>query len=146
MSLELQPISFAEACAFIAEHHSHHKPPQGWKFGLALNDGLRVVAVATVGRPVARMLDDGWTLEVTRLCTDGTPHAASKLYAACWRAVRSLGYRQLITYTLAEEKGTSLLAAGWKVVGRTQGGSWSRSSRPRFDNAPMGPKTLWEVR
>jgi hypothetical protein len=143
MTLELQPISFAEASEFILTHHRHHLPPQGWKFGLAINDGQQVVAVATVGRPVARMLDNGWTLEVTRLCTDGTPHAASKLYAACWRATQALGYRKLITYTLKEEAGTSLMAAGWKIIGQTSGGSWSCPSRPRVNKAPQGAKTLW---
>lgn len=32
-----------------------------------------LVGVAVVGRPVARLLDDGLTLEVTRVATDGTP-------------------------------------------------------------------------
>lgn len=144
--LDIQPITFAEACAFIVQHHRHHLPPQGWKFGIAINDGVAVVGVVTVGRPVARMIDDGWTLEVTRNCTDGTPHVASKLYAAAWRATRALGYRRLITYTLAEERGTSLTAAGWRIVGQVKGRSWSRPSRPRVDRHPLGDKTLWEAR
>jgi hypothetical protein len=258
VTLELQPISYPEACAFIRDHHRHHLPPQGWKFGIAVNAPIaldelegqlcrawsaetsahqvgwtddnpargqcavtalivqdvaggelmrcmvngqshyynllptgdvdytarqfdrpvdysrseprsrdyvlahpdtvrryellssrlvlrRVVGVVTVGRPVARMLDNGYTLEVTRCCTDGTPHACSKLYAAAWRATRALGYRRLITYTLAEEPGTSLTAAGWRVVGQTSGGSWSCPSRPRVDLAPLGQKKLWEA-
>lgn len=145
MRLDVQPITFREACAFIRQHHRHHIPPQGWMFGVAVNDGEKVVGVATVGRPVARMLQDGWTLEVTRCCSDGTPHVASKLYGACWRAARALGYRRLITYTLAEESGTSLRAAGWKELYRSQGGSWSRPSRPEVDKHPLGQKTLWEA-
>jgi hypothetical protein len=143
--LHIQPISFAEACAFIARHHRHHRPPQGWMFGCAVNDGERVVGVVTVGRPVARMLQDGWTLEVTRCCTDGTPHVASKLYAAAWRAARALGYRRLITYTLIEEPGTSVKALGFREVHKTSGGSWSRPSRPEVDKHPLGQKTLWEL-
>ncbi len=143
--LELQPITYPEACAFILKHHRHHLPPQGWKFGIAVNDGQKVVGVVTVGRPVARMLDDGYTLEVTRCCTDGTKNAASMLYAAAWRACRAMGYRRLISYTLAEEPGTSLRAAGWRVVGQTDGGSWSCPSRPRVDKHPTGQKTLWEA-
>ena len=145
MSLALQPITYGEACAFIRQHHSHHLPPQGWKWGLAVNDGDRVVGVVTVGRPVARMLDDGWTMEVTRCCTDGTPHAASKLYAAAWRAARAMGYRRLVTYTLAEETGTSLLAAGYRALYQTDGGSWSRERRPRVDTHPIGQKVMWAV-
>lgn len=143
--LELQPITFSEACEFIAMHHRHHLPPQGWKFGIAVNDGEKVVGVVTIGRPVARMLDNGLTLEVTRCCTDGTKHAASMLYGAAWRAVKAMGYKRLITYTLAEETGTSLAAAGWKSVYQTSGGSWSCKSRPRVDKHPMGQKTLWEA-
>jgi len=143
MALELQPITFAEACSFIRQHHRHHLPPWGWKFGLAVNDGSKVVGVAMVGRPVARHYDDAWTLEVTRCCTDGTRNAASLLYAAAWRAAKGLGYRRLITYTLAEESGTSLIAAGWKVLGKRRGGSWNMPGRPRVETWPTGQKTLW---
>jgi len=145
MPLSLQPVTYAEACEFIRRHHRHHHPPQGWKFGIAVNDGEKIVGVVTVGRPVARRLDDGWTLEVTRCCTDGTKNAASMLYGAAWRAAKALGYRRLITYTLASEPGTSLRAAGWRVVGVTPGRSWSVPSRPRVDRHPLGQKTLWEA-
>ena len=145
MRLNLQPITYKEACAFIADHHRHHLPPQGWKFGIAVNNGQRVVGVVTVGRPVARMLDDGLTLEVTRCCTDGTKNACSMLYGAAWRAAKALGYQRLITYTLAEEAGTSLVAAGWKEIGNRGGGQWGREGRPRVDTHPTGQKTLWEA-
>ena len=144
--LELQPITFKEACEFIKRHHRHHLPPAGWKWGIAANDGEKVVGVITVGRPVARHYDNGWTLEVTRCATDGTKNTASFLYAAAWRATRAMGYKRLITYTLIEEPGTTLRAAGWKVVHQTRGGSWSCPSRPRVDKHPVGQKTLWEVR
>ena len=145
--LEIQPITFDEACQFIDKHHSTHDAPQGWKFGCAVNDGENVVGVVTVGRPVARHYQDGYTLEVTRCCTDGTKNAASKLYAAAWRAARALGYRRLITYTINElEDGTCLNAAGWEVVHERAGGdSWDRPSRPRVTTHPEGQKTLWEV-
>lgn len=141
--LHLQPITYREACAFIAQHHRHHLPPHRWKFGVAVNDGERVVGVATVCTPVARMLDDGYTAEVSRNCTDGTPHVASMLYGACWRAARALGFRRIITYTLASEAGTSLRAAGWRVLYQTSGGEWTRPSRPRVVKAPTEAKTLW---
>lgn len=145
VGLSAQPITFAEACAFIREHHRHHNPPVGWLFGLAINDGEKVVGVAMVGRPVARMLQNGYTAEVNRLCTDGTPHVASKLYAHCWQAAKALGYRRLITYILAEEPGTSLRAAGWRLIGERGGGSWNCQSRPRVDTHPIGQKQLWEA-
>lgn len=145
MSIELQPITFAEACAFVKKHHRHHQPPVGWLFGVAANNGTAVVGVAMVGRPVARMLQDGYTAEVIRLCADGTPHVASMLYGACWRAAKALGYRRLITYILSDEPGTSLRAAGWRLIGERGGGSWSRDGRPRVDTHPLQAKLLFEV-
>jgi len=142
--LELQPITFKEACIFIDKYHSHHLPPQGWKFGIAVNNGSEIVGVITIGRPVARHLDNGWTLEVTRCCTNGFKNAASKLYASAWRTVRAMGYKRLITYTLISEKGTSLKAAGYKILYQTKGGSWSSKSRPRIDKHPKQQKILWE--
>jgi len=143
--LELQPITYKNACEFIKVHHSHHLPPQGWKYGIAVNDGRNIVGVIMVGRPVARLLDNGRTLEVTRCCTNGYKNAASKLYSAAWRVCKNLGYKRLITYTLASEFGTCLKASGWKILYQTRGGKWDRKNRPRFDLQPTCPKTLWEA-
>jgi len=142
--IHLQPITKTEADAFIVEHHRHHIPSVGWKFGIAVNDGDKVVGVIVVGRPVARGLDKPYIAEVTRCCTDGTKNAASMLYGAAWRACRAMGYRRLITYTLAEEEGTSLVAAGWDSVGKVKGRSWSCNSRPRVDKHPLQHKMRWE--
>jgi hypothetical protein len=98
-----------------------------------------------VGRPVARGLQDGWTLEVVRLATDGTPGACSALYSAAWRAARAQGYRRLVTYILAEESGISLRAAGWKEVAAVRGRSWHCPSRPRVDKTPLQDKIRYEV-
>lgn len=143
--LSLQPLTLAEANAFILANHRHHGKVVGWKFGVGVSDGARLVGVAIVGRPVARMLDDGRTLEVTRLCTDGTPHVASKLYAACHRAASALGYTRLLTYILDSESGVSLRAAGWRQTAFSDGGTWSRPSRLRIDKAPITPKWRYEA-
>jgi len=146
VSLSIVPISLAEANAFVAEHHRHHKPVPGAKFCIAVADQAgKVCGVAIVGRPVARMSDDGWTLEANRVCTDGARNACSALYGAAWRVTKALGYRKLITYTLPEEGGVSLRAAGWRLLGERGGGSWSRPSRPRIDTAPMQTKLMWEA-
>ena len=132
--LAIVPIHFKEACEFILAKHRHHRPPQGHKFSLAVTfDGL-LVGVAVVGRPIARYLDDGKTLEVTRLCTDGTANACSKLYAASWRVGREMGYQKMITYILQTEPGTSLLASGWICEGVAGGGNWNKPGRPRLDS------------
>jgi hypothetical protein len=143
-TLCLQPITRREAHAFIRAHHRHHRPDQGDKFCIGANNGDTVVGVVVVGRPRARLLDDGWTAEVTRCCTDGTKNACSILYAAAWRAARAMGYRRLITHTLPQEGGASLRASAFRLVGEAGGGSWNRRSRPRVDTAPQGQKLVWE--
>lgn len=142
--LQIVPISFLEAKKFIKQYHRHHKPPLGHKFSIGCANNKTIVGVAVIGRPIARMLDDGWTLEVTRLCTDGTKNACSMLYAAAWRAARALGYKKIITYILKNEAGTSLTAAGWKCLGQCGGGSWHRQHRPRVDKHPLQQKLRFE--
>ena len=143
--LQLQPITFREACKYIEQHHRHHKPPRGMKFCIAVNDGEKVVGVIVAGRPVARLLDDGWTLEITRCCTDGTYNSSSMLYGAATRAGFAMGYKRIITYILQNEPGTSLKASNWKLVGQAGGGTWDRKARPRIDDHPIDQKTLWET-
>ena len=144
--MRIVPLSLREANAFVARHHRHHPPARGCKFCLGLADDDGVHGVAIVGRPVARLLDDGLTAEVTRLCTDGAPNACSRLYRAAWRACAAMGYRRLLTYTLPEEGGASLRGAGFHFAGEAGGGSWSRGARPRSDRAPTGRKHRWELR
>lgn len=145
MRLSIVPVSFSEAQAFVRQHHRHHGAPRGHKFSIAAADEIGAVhGVAMVGRPVARGLQDGWTLEVNRLATDETPNACSMLYAAAWRATRALGYRRLVTYTLAQEPGTSLRAAGWREVGRVRGRQWDCESRPRVEIESPQDKIRWE--
>lgn len=143
--LRIVPINLREANEFVYQHHRTHDPARGCKFCLAVANGETVCGIAIVGRPVVRMLDDGWTLEVNRACTDGTKNANSMLYGACWRVVRNLGYRKLVTYTLPAEGGASLRAAGWKCLGERGGGSWSRRARPRVDTHPLQIKLGWEM-
>ena len=145
MRLELTPITLAEANAFVRQYHRHHKPTVGHIASLAVSCGDTVHGVAIVGRPVARMSDDGFTAEVLRCCTDGTRNACSMLYGSAWRAAKALGYKKLITYTLPEEGGASLRGAGWVCIGKAGGGSWSRGSRPRVDTHPLQEKLRWEA-
>lgn len=146
--LTIAPVSQREAKAFIERHHRHHRPPAGAVFCLAAAAGERIVGVAMVGRPVARMLDDGWTLEVNRTCiAPDAPHGAnSLLYARSWKVTRALGYRRLVTYTQAGESGASLRGAGWRVLAeRRPNPGWNRPSRPRWNPADPIARTLWEA-
>lgn len=137
------PATLREANEFVRQHHRHLGPARGCRFcvAVALDDTVRGVAI--VSRPVARLADDGWTLEVVRLATDGTRNACSALYGACWRAAKAIGYRRLITYTLQSEPGASLRGAGFTCLGKAGGGSWSRKSRPRVDTHPTQAKLKW---
>lgn len=143
--LELVPITLKEANFFVSQHHRHHKPVVGHKFSIAASDGEKIVGVAIVGRPVSRYLDDGWTLEVNRLCTDGTKNACSFLYSAAWRAARNMGYKKLITYILQSENGASLKASGWKCVGQAGGERWTGKRRPEVDLYPAQMKLKFEI-
>lgn len=143
--MTVERIGLDEANAFVKAHHRHHIPVVGHLFsiGAALNG--EIVGVAIVGRPVARMRDDGVTAEITRLCTDGTRNACSFLYGAAARASFALGFKRIGTYILASEPGTSLAAAGWRMVGEVRGRSWSTPSRPRVDKHPTQAKLLFET-
>lgn len=137
-------IGLDEANAFVAQHHRHHQPVVGHLFSIGAALGDKIVGVAIVGRPVARMRDDGMTAEVTRLCTDGTRNACSFLYGAAARAAFALGFKRIGTYILASENGATLKAAGWRMIGEVKGRSWTTPSRPRVDKHPTQDKLLFE--
>ena len=146
--LEIVPLNLDEANAYVVKFHRHHKPTVGHKFSLGVADESGTVrGVAIVGRPVARHLDNGWTLEVNRCCTDGVRNGCSILYGAAWRVAKAMGYKRVITYTLPSEGGASLRGAGWTCVGERGGGNWNVKSRPRVDTAQelQGQKWLWEI-
>lgn len=144
--LTVVPLRRDEAQEFVRRVHRHHDPPPGDVFRLGVADESgEIRGVAMVGRPVARNLDDGWTLEVNRVATDGCPNACSALYGAAWRAAKALGYRRLVTYTLPSESGASLRGAGWLMVGEAGGGTWDRKERPRVDTHPTQMKLRWDA-
>ena len=143
--IEIVPMALREANAYVTEHHRHHGVSRGHKFSVAIADKQGTVrGVAIVGRPVSRHLDNGRTLEVTRCCTDGVANGCSMLYGAARRVAFALGYRRIVTYTLASESGGSLKASGWRCLGERKGGTWSSAERPRVDKHPTGAKMLWE--
>ena len=157
-TLSVVPLTLGEAHVWVTAHHRHHQRSVGALFAIGASLDDRIVGPAVVGRPVAPRLQDGWTVEVNRLCclpqsdlpsrSDG--HAwgvPSMLYRAAWRAARAMGYRRLITYTLVSEPGTSLVAAGFtKTLATTRDGQgWNQPGRPRVDKHPLQQKFRWEV-
>ena len=145
--LAIVPQSLASAQAFVARVHRHHRPSPGHKFSVGVVDEAGTLrGVAMVGRPVARNSDDGWTLEVNRVATDGCVNACSALYGAAMRTAKALGYRRILTYTLPAEGGASLRASGWTNDGEGGGGRWTgtlASGNERANNHPLGLKTRW---
>jgi hypothetical protein len=145
VKLEIVHVELSEANEFVRVHHRHHQPVTGHRFSIGVTQSAKIVGVAIIGRPVSRMQDDGLTLEVNRVATDGTKNACSILYGAARRACFALGYKRLITYTLPAEGGASLRGAGWKCLGSAGGGKWSRRSRSRVDAHPTQEKWKWEA-
>lgn len=133
--MEIRQITLKEANTYVEALHRHHGPTVGHKWSLAAYKNGRLCGVAIVGRPTGRYLDDGHTLEVTRLCTDGTRNACSKLYAACARRAKSEGYKKIITFILQSEPGTSLKAAGWTLESAKAGKP--RWNKQRYANKPV---------
>jgi hypothetical protein len=144
--MEAVPLHIREANEFVKRHHRHSLPTVGGKWAIGAAVDGKLVGVAIAGRPAARKLDDGKTLEILRVCTDGTPNACSFLYARAKRIAALMGYRRIITYTLAEDSGASLKAVGARVVGKVQPQEWSVPSRPRKSQPVYGQvKLKWEL-
>ncbi len=153
--IEIVPLTLAQARRYVAEHHRHNEPPIGHRFSIGLERDGVLVGVVIAGHPVARKADDGRTLELLRLTTEGDRNACSRLYGAAVRAARAMGYRRVITYTLDSEPGSSLLASGFIRDGVNKGGVWKHGNGERnaafkptlFDapKMPTGPKQRWVV-
>jgi hypothetical protein len=148
--MELQPIDFKSAKAFVDDFHRHNVGSKGHKFSIGLQENGELIGVCMVGRPIARFMDDKWTLEVLRVCVlDGHKNANSKLYGAAWNVAKNLGYRRLITYTLTTESGSSLRGAGWKIVAEVKPhkDGWNMPGRAREMplRYPKGDKYRWEI-
>lgn len=142
--LKIIPITLRQANAFVTQYHRHHKASKGHKFSIGVSSGEKLVGVCICGRPVSRFLDNGETIEVNRLCTDGTKNACSILYGAVYRAAIAMGYVKVITYILESESGTSLKAAGYKCEGKAGGLEWNGRSKPKdVKQYPHVMKTRW---
>lgn len=144
--IRVAPSTVKYAAAWVKDHHRHSGAPQGGLFAARLvNADGQTVGVGIAGRPVARMLQDGNTVEITRVCTAGDKNACSMLYGALCRAAKALGYTRAITYTLVREPGTSLLAAGFAPLAKVKAGDWDTPARRRSTaKRDAGPKFRWE--
>lgn len=137
--LRIQPITHRAANAFVRRLHRHSRPTVGAVIAVAVADATdQIRGVAIAGRPVAPALQDGLTMEILRVCTDGSRNACSMLYGACRRAARALGYQRILTYTLPTEGGASLRAAGFRFDGDAGGPASNWHNRPGRTVQPVG--------
>lgn len=144
--LKIRPISIKEAQDFVKQYHRHNLPPVGGKFAVACHDEAgRLCGVAICGRPTARRSDNGTTLEIYRNCTDGTRNACSKLYGACLRIAKHMGYRRVVTYSLESENGASLRASNFILEGTAGGLFWTGERHRSYYVSPEEMKNRWAV-
>lgn len=143
MKLEIKPISLKEANEFVIKYHRHNLACMGHKFSIACYDDDKLCGVAICGRPVGRYSDDGKTLYIARNTTDGTYNACSKLYGACVRIAKDMGYQKIITYTLKSENGASLKASNFTSDGTAGGTEWTGERKRDYKVAPCEMKTRW---
>jgi len=139
---EIVPISLKQANEYVTDKHRHHKAVRGCKFCIGLTVAEQLVGVAICGRPVSRYYDNGTTLEINRLCTNGYKNACSMLYGACVRIAKEMGYKKVITYILESETGASLKASNFICEGIAGGKIWT-GSRNRDNGVPKEMKQRW---
>lgn len=141
--INIIPLTFKQANSYVVQYHRHRGACAGCKFCLGLVHGDCLVGVAICGRPVSRHLDDGFTIEINRLCTDGTYNACSKLYSACVKVAKAMGYKKVITYTLISEPGASLKASNFLCMGEAGETHWT-GKRYKKDKGIEEKKIRWE--
>ena len=139
---DIIPISLKQANEYVTEYHRHHKKVTGCKFCIGIKEKENIVGVAICGRPVSRHLDNGTTLEINCLCTNGHKNACSRLYGACVRIAKEMGYKKVITYILESENGASLKASNFICEGVAGGKIWT-GSRCRDNGVPKEMKQRW---
>lgn len=141
--LKAVPLELKQANEFVDNLHRHHDSVHRDKFRLGCEIDGKLVGVVQLARPVSRILDDGKTIEVVRMCTDGTKNVCSFLYSRAARIAQEMGYSKIITYILDSESGASLKASGWHKEAVTHGHNWSCKTRPRNTTAPTCNKQRW---
>lgn len=155
MKLRIGPCTLTQAESFVQDWHRTHDASQGGLWAISLwRDGMtlpgrecltELVGVAVAGRPVSQVLQRRGYCEVIRVCViEGVEGGCSMLYRRVRRVAQLMGYERFISYTLPQETGASLLAAGFRRAGYTDGGTWDREDRPRVDTHPIQEKLRWE--
>ena len=127
-------------------------------------DGV-LLGVATVGLPVACPLNDGQTLEITRICfvndndepcfdsqlpqfnKDHASPVPSMFVSAIIKRVKELGYKKLITYTRIDEPAKYLKAVGFIIeFTQTRIKKWkSKNADKIYNKSAPSLKNRWSI-
>lgn len=147
MDYKFVSLKLKVANEFVLQYHRHNKPVIRDKFRIGLTCGDKLIGIGQAGRPVARMLDDGKTIEIVRVCVlDGYKNACSMIYGRLVKIAKLMGYEKVITYTLTTETGSSLKALGAKQISFVKGKQWSCPGRPRdTQDIYLERKIRWEL-
>jgi hypothetical protein len=143
VTLKIIPLTLKQANELVATLHRHHKPVQGHRFSIGVVGPDGVCGAAIVGRPVARKTPQYEVAEITRLVTNGTKNACSKLYATAARICKEMGFARIQTFILEEEHGTSLKASGWTFEQWSDGAEGWQSRDGRRTDQPTQRKQRW---
>ena len=143
--LNIRPIHLKDANEYVKTFHRHNLPTVGGKFVLSVYDNDRLCGVAICGRPTARNADNGTTLEIYRNCTDGTKNACSKLYGACVRIAKEMGYTKVITYILESENGASVKASNFVCEGKAGLKKQTGQRQQKYTVAPSEYKMRYSI-
>lgn len=142
--MRIEPCTVSEARRLVKQWHRHLEDVQGGLFAAKVTVDGETVGVALAGNP-ARVWQGTGRLAISRVAlkTKHINNAASMLYGAICRAARELGYTEAWTYTLPEETGKSLKAAGFEDMGLNKGGEHDRPSRRRKPAKHPEQKRRW---
>lgn len=116
----------------------------------AMYDGV-AYAAAIWSSPVARLLNDGRTLELRRLAIapDAPRNTASRMLGVMRRLIsREMQHvERLVSYQDTQvHTGGIYRASGWQATRTANGQEWGRPSRPRDAVQSAAPKIRWETR
>lgn len=150
----VRPSTVKAARAWVRETHRHLPNVQGGLFATSVWDQFGQVAAGICGNP-PRVWQGTGRIVITRVAalqlpdvldSKGNAHpapACTMIYRSLCDAARSLGYREIWTYTLPGEGGASLRAAGFVQHGETRAEEWDRPSRPRDVAVNAESKLRW---
>lgn len=131
----------------VREWHSCKGAPVSWRVAFVLSDGLRLVGVATFGRPVARLEDQRHTLEHTRMAlSPAAPRNAGTFFLAqcrAWIRAHMPEVTRLISYvSQVRHSGIVYRGDNWRVVyaGRVHSAEWTNRGGRKMNKARLRAK------